>query len=338
MKIPASRTIKKFLNPFNRLGIILMYHRVANVDYDPLGLNVSPKHFEEQMRIIKKYSRPVQMRHMGKNLNRFSFGKTDIAVTLDDGYSDNFYNAKPIFERHDIPATFFIITGCIDSQEEFFWESLRRAVLAPETLPQILDIIIAGKKYHWEIKPSGTCQTIEYGQTINDKTSAKLSRSEFYNVLIQILGTSSIEERRVALKLLGQWSGQDLAVRKECLPMTSGDLLSLADCPLFEIGAHTVNHPKLAFIPVQKQNDEINLSKTDLEKRVNKAIVSFSYPHGNYNEETVKLVERLKFQNACTVVQNPVMRNSNPYLLPRFAVQNWNGDQFEQNLQNWLEQ
>ena len=82
-------------------------------------------------------------------------GVLDIAVTLDDGYTDNYCNARPIFERHDVPATFFIISGAIDSQEEFFWDGLKSTVLAPETLPRSIEITVADKKYHWQVNPSG---------------------------------------------------------------------------------------------------------------------------------------------------------------------------------------
>lgn len=61
------------------------------------------------MQILKKYGRPVKMQEMAENLKRSPSWKADIAVTLDDGYADNFYNAKPILEKMDVPATFFII-------------------------------------------------------------------------------------------------------------------------------------------------------------------------------------------------------------------------------------
>jgi peptidoglycan/xylan/chitin deacetylase (PgdA/CDA1 family) len=114
--------------------------------------------------------------------------------------------------------------------------------------------------------------------------------------------------------------------------------MSLARCPLFEIGAHTVNHPSLARISLEKQEEEILNSKQDLENKLTRKITSFSYPHGSYSEGTVKIIERSKFYNACTVVSRPVTRDSDPFLLPRFSVSDWDGDEFESHLQGWLTQ
>jgi len=328
----------KLFYPINRLGLVLMYHRVADLNYDPLHLNVSPKNFEEHVRIINKYCRPVQMKHMGGDLKRYPKGKIDISVTFDDGYADNFYNAKPILERHETPGTFFIVSGSIDCKEEFFWDGLKSTLLQPETLPPIFEIVINDNKYRWEITASGPCQTADYAHSISGIPSndIKISRFQLYETIIRLLGPLSNTLRRTILQHLAKWSGQDLPVRKNFLPMTTNDLKDLSNSSLFEVGGHTVNHPQLALIPVEKQEEEIKNCKADLENKINKNIVSFAYPHGSYTDETVKLLEKTGFQNACTIIPHQVMRKTNPYLLPRFSVKDWDGDEFEQNLRNWL--
>ncbi len=337
MKIIGSRTLKKIF-PFGRTGIILMYHRVADPHYDPLRLNVRPEHFQEHMTVIKKYARPAKMSDLADYSDHFSFGKPHIAVTLDDGYVDNFHNAKIICEKAGVPATFYIISGAVDNQEEFFWDGLKSTILAPDIIPPMIDISIAGQKYHWGIIPSGPCQSADYSHSISGMPSfdTALSRFQLYSVILRIMGPLSSEQKREALVQLAHWSGQNLTVRKSYLPMSLDDLRSLGRNPLFEIGAHTVNHPQLANLPVKKQEEEIYNSKVNLENLLDRPVASFSYPHGSYNEETVKLVEHLKFKNACTVVPKQVFRKVNPYLLPRFSVQDWNGNEFERNLISWL--
>lgn len=190
--------------------------------------------------------------------------------------------------------------------------------MAPETLPQVLEITVEDKEYRWQVITSGQFQSADYSQSLSGMPSndTQLSRFQLYSVFLQILGPLSTEQRRSVLKQLLQWSGQVLKVRKDYLPMNSAELKTLADRPLFEIGAHTVNHPHLAYLPIQKQEQEINQSKINLENRVNKSIVSFSYPYGSYVDETVKLVKRSKYQNACTVIPNKTMRDTDPYLFP----------------------
>ena len=339
-KSKAWVTRTKTWKRFNRRGIILMYHRITGFDFDPRQLCVSPAHFEEHLKVIKKYGQAVQMREMGKNLKRLSLGPQEIVITLDDGYGDNFQNAKPVLEKLGIPATFFIISGAIVSHEEFFWDGLERTILEPQSLPPVFELTINGKDISWPIETEGRCMFLDYSKAREGfpPIGTVLSRTQLYSALGQILGPLSAIQRSSAIKDIARWAGLTLTIRPDSLPMTSDELLSLAKCPLFVIGAHTVNHPSLGRIPFKKQEEEILDSKQDLENRLNKTITSFSYPHGSYSEETVKIIERSKLYNACTVVSKPVTRDSNPYLLPRFCALDWDGDEFERQLQKWLGQ
>ena len=318
-----------------------MYHRVAELACDPWQLSVSPVHFDEQMQVLRKYGRPIKMKEMGKTLKRFSFGKKKIAVTFDDGYADNFHNAKPILERYNVPATFFIVSGAINSREEFWWDELERIILTVKRLPEIFELSISGKIYSWQVAQGDReeqWRTLDYEKMMQNipQNNARLSKIYLYCVLWQILSIMPFEERKKILRLISAWAGQSLTPRPNYLPMTSKELISLANSKLLEIGAHTICHPKLSRLPREQQEKEIGQSKCDLENMIGRTITSFSYPYGIYSEDTVKFVEHLKFTNACTTVEKPVVRGMNPFLLPRFTVLNWNGDQFEENLRKWL--
>jgi peptidoglycan/xylan/chitin deacetylase (PgdA/CDA1 family) len=315
-----------------------MYHRVVDKVFDPRQLCVSRVHFGEHMQVIKKYGSSVRMREMGRKLNRFPSGGKGIVVTLDDGYGDNFHNAKPVLERYEIPATLFIVTGSIGSPDGFWWNNLEPTILAPQKLPEVFETIFSGKKYRWNISPGGPCRTMDYSQWTQDlpQNDLMLSRSGLYCVLMRLLAAASSQERKDMLGQIDDWAGHPLTPKPDSHPMTYEEIFRLVHSPLFEIGAHTVNHIMLSLLPPEKQEEEINSSKCDLENMIDCPVTSFSYPYGNYTDETVRLVERLKFQYACTTVSKPVTRNTSPYLLPRFAVGNWDGEQFEKNLRTWL--
>jgi peptidoglycan/xylan/chitin deacetylase (PgdA/CDA1 family) len=338
MKIRGAWRLQKALAQLNRRGIILMYHRVIDLDFDPRQLCVSPKNLEEHIKVIRKYGRPVQVSEMGRNLKRLSLRRKEIAITFDDGYEDNFRNARPILEQHGIPATFFISTGGIHSRQEFWWNDLERAILAPQALPERFRAEVAGINYSWGIIKESPCRAIDYSQTPQGipKEDVTLTRAQLYSVLLRILSGIPVKERETSLRLIVAWSGQKLTPRADSLPMTAEQLVSLAKSPLFEIGAHTVGHPILTCLPAKEQEEEILANKQDLENMINKPITSFSYPHGDYNDDIVKMVGRLGFKNACTVDQAPVTRGMNLFLLPRFMVMNWNGEEFENKLRHWL--
>ncbi len=334
MKILGNKSIGKAINRFNQKGIILMYHRIGQLEHDPWQLNVTPENFNSHMQVLKKYGCPVSLREMGKKIKRFSFGQKEIAVTFDDGYSDNYRHAQPILKKHEIPATFFIVSGAVDSKEEFWWDELERLTLGAKTLPGEFILTITHKEYQWPISKTALSKSV--AGIPNNGTP--LSRSQLHAILWRILSQLSSQEKRNALKQIASWAEIGEISRTDYLPMTSTELKSLADSALFEIGAHTALHSVLPSLSNEEQKKEIGDSKYALEKTINKKVDTFSYPHGEHSDITVGLVKNLGFHCACTVEKLPVVRTSDVFRLPRFKVLNWTINEFEQKLTTWMEQ
>jgi len=331
---------RKAMAQLNQRGLILMYHRIIALDRDPWQLCVSPSHFEEQMQIIKKYARIVKMKDMGRNLNQLNLGRKEVVVSFDDGYSDNYHNARPILEKNEIAATFFIVSGAVSSNEEFWWDELGRVILTTNTLPKIFELTIGGKDCHWKISDGKKREASDYGSGSAEapQTGAVLNALQLYFALWEVLSHLPLLQKKEVLLQIGKWAGDRHIPRADYLPMKPSEITVLARHSLFEIGAHTFNHPMLSRLSADEQEDEIARSKHDLENMIERPIMSFSYPHGSYSEVTIEIVNRLKFHHACTVGHGLVTRKTNPFLLPRFTVLDWDGDLFEQNLRKWLEQ
>ncbi|HET9531812.1 MAG TPA: polysaccharide deacetylase family protein, partial [Blastocatellia bacterium] len=119
----SARLLRKRLD---RRAVILMYHRVAEVRSDPWSLCVTPQHFAEHMEILRRHARPISLRELTGALREGSVPRRSVVVTFDDGYLDNLKNARPLLERYDIPATFFIATGYLGGEREFWWDELER--------------------------------------------------------------------------------------------------------------------------------------------------------------------------------------------------------------------
>ena len=84
----------------------------------------------------------------------------------------------------------------------------------------------------------------------------------------------------------------------EKLGINSESLKALDADPLCTIGAHTVSHPKLDTLSSEEQRKEIMQSKQELEALLSHPIRHFSYPHGSYNDDTLKIVNGCNFVSA----------------------------------------
>ena len=80
--------------------------------------------------------------------------KRGVVLTFDDGYADNLWNAKPLLEKYELPATVFITSGSLDSPTEFWWDDLERILLQPRKLPKCLQLNVQGRSYEWPITSS----------------------------------------------------------------------------------------------------------------------------------------------------------------------------------------
>src|SRR5262249_18845779 len=120
--------IRRALN--HRPGpVLLMYHRVAEPPYDPWGLSVPPRRFEEQMRALKTCRVPLPLGEFVARLEKRALPQLAVGITFDDGYSDNLRVAKPILDETDVPATIFLTTGFLGGRQEFWWDELARLTL-----------------------------------------------------------------------------------------------------------------------------------------------------------------------------------------------------------------
>ena len=115
--------------------------------------------------------------------------------------------------------------------------------------------------------------------------------------------------------------------------MLTWQVKEIAKSGLVEIGAHTVNHTSLKNIPLELAKSEIEKGKSALEKLLNIPIISFAYPDGRFDYQTIKLVEKAGFRSAVTTIHGNSVNQENKYFLYRIHP----GQNVDKSLLNFVE-
>lgn len=107
---------------------VLMYHRVDDLppDAGPLlrDLTVSPANFEQQVRYLVENGYTILTAGQVQRAvrGREPLPAKGIALTLDDGYADNFTQAFPILRRYGLDGTLFLVTSTVGTPRHVTWE------------------------------------------------------------------------------------------------------------------------------------------------------------------------------------------------------------------------
>jgi len=325
--------------PIERNGLILVYHRVAELGCDPFGISVSPWRFAEQLQVLRRSARVIPLRRLVRSLRSGSIPRQSVAVTFDDGYADNLEAAKPLLERFDVPATIFIATGQLDRAREFWWDELERVFLEPGRLPRILRLELAGAVRNWALGAAAEYQedTARRWRGWKCWERAPTPRHATFFAVWKAVQLLSEKHRQDALDAIAAWSGQGLEARPSYRTLCERQLRDLAAGDLIEIGAHTVTHAALCEHPVRVQRAEIRQSRTRLEEILGRDVASFAYPYGARSEETVEIVRECGFSYACSTDPDRVVPGADHFQLPRVQIEDWDGDEFAKRLRAWFD-
>lgn len=343
MKIPVIRSLRQSIRRLKRRytpkSLILMYHRIAEVNSDPWVLSVSPRHFAEHLEILRKKGYSVSLQQLVSFLHDGDLPQRSAVITFDDGYADNLHIAKPLLESYEVPVTFFITTGYIGQERELWSDELNRLLLQPGTLPEELTLTVNGSIYQWKLHKAAhyreeDCQHHRHWKAW--EKSAPTARHVLYRSLYKLLVRLREDERQQLLDKLLAWAGTRPVDQPTHRFLSLEETCALAEGKLIEIGSHTVTHAFLSSHPVTFQLDEIKRSKAHLEDIMGRQVSSFAYPHGDYAPETVALVRNAGFNCACSIVNDVVRRFNDRFQLPRVQVEDWDGEEFARRLSWWL--
>ena len=228
--------------------------------------NYTRKHLEKDsfyktMKALKTSGYPVSMDDVVQcHISGAAYPPNAFAVTLDDGFENNFSIAAPVLQDLGIPATFYVTTGFIQNNEmswidriEYCFEHTRAKSLS---LP-------------WDASEYDI-STPENAIGVLDAIRSKVKQEEgidIQSMISAIFKQCGIDEI---------FQSDDPLDRK----MTWDQIHTLHENDDFIIGGHTHTHAIMAFLNDQALEGEIAGSLSLLKNRAGISTRHYSYPEG----------------------------------------------------------
>jgi peptidoglycan/xylan/chitin deacetylase (PgdA/CDA1 family) len=235
--------------------------------------------------------------------------RTQLVMTFDDGYRDNYTHAFELARDLQVPITIFLPPSYIESGYNYWWLEGERLVRDA----QVDKVIVEKGIYHLkDEKDRKALVEVIFVHLRNAKSVAE--REDF------------LSDMQTALAVTASFTPEEELM----LPMSWKQIYEMDCCGLVTFGAHTMHHPVLSSLedPDEVQY-EVRGCRTVLEQKLGHPVRSFAYPIGkpqDIGEEALCAVKEAGFSWAFTTVSGVNTPQSNPYQLLRVPVdvsQHW---------------
>lgn len=254
---------------------ILLYHRVSEHERSTFrnSLRVTPNSFERQIcYLLRKTYNIISLQEAVHLLNHcIAIPENSIVITFDDGYRDFYHNAFPILRKYGVPATVFLTTRCIDSEERLWLDRIDYAIL--NTKKQ--KVCVNEREFNLTTIREKHCLYLYLHKFL--ETMGKEEMDSYLYTIFEELDIQSIDTDRVSLN----WD----------------EIREMAKCNI-SFGAHGVSHISLAHQLPEVVEEEIAVSKHRMDAELSQNTAFFAYPYGqqeNFNERVAQHLKEFGF-------------------------------------------
>ncbi|MEK6674850.1 MAG: polysaccharide deacetylase family protein [Planctomycetota bacterium] len=260
---------------------ILCYHRVLPRDqkkqYFLPDLVVTPESFDGQCLVVRQHYDVLPLSDAFDALGQQNHPTRPLAsITFDDGYQDNFFNAAPILAKHDLRATFFVVTDLIGGDSPPWYDRMGKAVA---------NLTMHGKAEH----------------VMNDLNLRHVvAQTHLATQVVRHAKTLAPTPRKLLLDRLCKEAGATSTFAPDDLVMNEDQLRELSSVG-HEIASHSRTHEILTQLDDAELHEEIAGSKYILEEKMNRPVRSFCYPNGDVDDRVVRAVSDAGYTCATSV-------------------------------------
>jgi len=222
-------------------------------------------------------------------------------VTVDDGYADNYGPLHRALTEHNVAATVYLTTGCIDSQEPtpIMWVmlALHHATVSEIELP---DAGIGRMSIRTRAEKELAIRAVD--AAIRQAQPAR--RKEIIGSLLAFCGAEALV-RKLASRSMLTWA-QAIELRRAGI----------------RFGAHSVTHPVLSSLSADDMRSEISESLLRVKQVLGDEQISFAYPYGgigDLNDETVRICADSGASTAVVLTDGPI-NPADRFRIPRMMI------------------
>lgn len=286
--------------------VILMYHGLTEDDRTLDWTQVHVADFERQLRYLKANYRVVPLPELVAMIESGTIPPYTCAITFDDGYRSCYKYALPILKQFELPASIFITSGFLKGfagHKGFLWPDFVTVLLKSCGLQEI-DLTNIGLKNYDISEPADLMKT--------------------RNHICDYFKSVKAEKKDELIAHLSEMYGERVDADRfaDYHSMSVDELRTMADDPLFTIGAHSRNHQILSRLDSTQLAEEVVECKRDLEAITGKPVTCFAYPNGRFQdigEQTWRII-RQHYTFAVTTETGLPHARQNAYLLPRVGI------------------
>lgn len=285
--------------------LALTYHRVlpkgaVDPGVEP-GMYVTPEVLGKHVRFLKRFFEIITVDRLVRILaGGESCRKAYCVLTFDDGWLDFYRNAWPILRKENVPATVYLPTALIGTEDVFWTDRLARLLETD-----------AGKKL-----------LVAKLDSADAENAGADKKAEFdnYDAAIALLKLFPYSQVEKILDDCESCLGINTGPAGRTF-MNWGEIRELQGSGLISFGSHTVHHAILTTLPEDEIVEELHGSMEKLqEENIAGANVSFCYPNGNYNAEIAGLVQKSGYASAMTCDAGWNRRGGDLFVLKRISL------------------
>jgi peptidoglycan/xylan/chitin deacetylase (PgdA/CDA1 family) len=267
--------------PQRRALIVLNYHRIGNADETPFDSGVfsaTAEELDSQIAYFKRRFHVATLEEVFAMIGGDIPRGTNVLITFDDGYIDNYTLAFPILRAQGVQGVFFLPTAFIGTGKLPWWDVI--AYIVKQSVKERI--------------------RLEYPEAANFDLKADGGRRVSMQIL-RLFTQPSVEDPERFIREL----------ETVCeVPRPEGDVkrcfLDWHEAREMQhhgmaFGSHTHSHEILTKLSPESQREEARLSKEILERELKRKTDILAYPVGLkhcFSAETVSVLKQTGYRAA----------------------------------------